>query len=476
MPGSPGESEYGLVGIVDYATYVPVYRLRREIIAEQWCARSAGGRKAVSNFDEDSLTLAYETAWSLVGRNAPVGALYFASTTSPYWQRACSSLIAAACDLPDELDTMDFGGTVRAGTAALRAAFNSVAAGTNRKVIVTAADVRDGAPESPEEQTFGDAAAAVVVGQEGVIAEVIAQTSRSDDFFDEWRRDRDACVTAIASRYAVERGYEANVVAAAQQILRMANLKPADVKYLALSSPDGRAHIKAARKLGFDTGQLVDVPLEDVGITGTAMSLALLCAALDRAEAGALILVVGYGDGADAVLLRMTGQRPKRAEHPGNGNASIEIPSYAMYRKLRDFNRRGPEDGAVISNVMFEQEERQNIRLHAGRCSSCGTVQFPFAPVCAKCHVRNVLKEVPMARCGAIFTFTKDYLYAGPTQPTVMAVIELGDGARFYCQMTDVEPQKVRIGMPVNLTLRRLKDGGGMHHYYWKCRPAQEPA
>ncbi len=463
-----------MIGIVDYATYVPVHRLRRQLIAEQWCAKPAAGTKAVSNFDEDSLTLAYEAVSELVRRHRPVGGLYFASTTSPHWQRAGSSLLAAACDRPDELDTIDFGGTLRAGTAALRAALNAVAAGATPKVIVAAADVRDGAPESPEEQLFGDAAAAVVVGGQDVIAEVVGQTSRTDDFFDEWRRDRDACVNSIVSKYAVERGYEANVVAAAQQVLRTASLKPAQIKHLALSSPDGRAHLKAARKLGFDAGQIVQVPVEEVGIAGTPMSLTLLCAALDRARAGELILAVGYGDGADAMLLRATGQRPKRAEHAVNGNTAIDVPSYSMYRKLRDFNRGGPDDGAVISNVIFKQEEHQNIRLHAGRCSSCGTVQFPFAPVCTQCHARNVLKEVPMARCGTVFTFTKDYLYAGVTQPTVMAILELSDGARFYCQMTDVDPEKVKIGMPVSLTLRRFKDGGGMHHYYWKCRPTGE--
>jgi uncharacterized OB-fold protein len=37
--------------------------------------------------------------------------------------------------------------------------------------------------------------------------------------------------------------------------------------------------------------------------------------------------------------------------------------------------------------------------------------------------------------------------------------------------MTDVVEREVRIGMPVELVLRRLRDGGHNHHYYWKCRP-----
>ena len=176
-----------VVGIVDYASYVPSYRLRRDLIAEQWRSKPVGGRKAVSNFDQDSLTLAYEAAWQVVERDPDwraIDGLFFASTTSPHWQRASSSFIAAACDLDEEVETMDVGGSLRCGTTALRAALHSVHSGSSHRVIVTAADTRDGAPESLEEQLFGDAATAVAVGKEDVRAELMMQTSRADNFLD----------------------------------------------------------------------------------------------------------------------------------------------------------------------------------------------------------------------------------------------------------------------------------------------------
>ncbi len=462
-----------MIGIVDYDTYVPRYRLRRDLLAGQWGGKSMGGAKAVANFDEDALTQGYEAAWRLVERDGIrelVDALYFASTTSPHWQRASSSFIAAACDLPDEVETVDFGGSVRAGTSALRAALNAVSAGTARSVIVTASDVREGAPESHEEQLFGDAAAALTVGREEVIAELVAQASRSDDFLNEWRRDRDRYVNVLGSRYSTERGYEANVMAVARRALEVAGLKPADVARVALSSPDGRAHDGAAKKIGFAPDQLVEVGVKDVGVTGTPMPLALLCRALDEVETGALVLAVGHGDGADALLFRVIEEKRERVKRAMD-STSLDIPSYAIYRKLRDFTRAGAEEGAVISNVMFEKEERQNVRLHATRCPKCETVQFPLAKVCVKCRNREALKEVRMARRGTVFTYTKDYLYSAPNPPTVVAVIELEDGARFYCQVTDIDAEKIEIGQAVEFTLRRLKDGGGMHHYYWKCRP-----
>jgi len=462
-----------LVGITDYTSYVPRHRLRRDLIAGQWGAKSLGGTKAVANYDEDALTQAYQATWSLIQRDAlndSVDALYFASTTSPYWQRAASSFIAAACDLRDEIETLDFGGSLRAGTGALRAALNAVSAGCHSRAVVTAADVREGAPESAEEQIFGDAAAALMIGREQVLAELLGQASRSDDFLDEWRRDRDRYVTVLTSRYTTERGYLANVVSVGQQVLKTAGLKPEEIGFVALSSPDGRAHNRAAQKLGFVPEQLIEEPIKEGGITGTPLALTLLCKALDQAKPGAAILVISHGDGADALLFRVTNLKQKRqGQNPDS--STIEIPSYAIYRKLRDFTRSPAEEGAAISNVMFEKEERQNVRLHATRCLSCETVQFPPTVVCLKCHSRDQLEEVGLRRRGTIFTFTRDYLYSAPNPPTVMAVVELEEGARFYCQVTDVDPDKVKIGQNVELTLRRLKEGGGMHHYYWKCRP-----
>lgn len=459
-----------MIGIVDYESYLPRCRLRRDLIAEQWGTRSLGGVKAVSNFDQDALTLGYEAAWPLVQRRPGIDGLYFASTTAPYWQRASSSFIAAACDLPEDVTTVDFGGSLRSGSNALSAALSAVSAGAINRVLVTASDVRHARPESIEEQLFGDAAAAVVIGCENVIAEVVAQTSRSDSFLDEWRRDCDQYVMASRSRFSTQRGYEENVLAVGRRILEQTNHSPERIARVALSSPDGRAHLTAAKKLGFDADQLVEVPVKDVGITGAAMPLELLCAAVDSAKPDDLVLVISHGDGADAMLFQVTEERNQRVSLATGGDA-IEFPSYSIFRKLCGFTQQASAEGAIVSNVTLEKEERQNLRLHGTRCPKCRTVQFPLAGVCVKCRNREVLEEVPLARRGTVFTFTRDYLYPAPQSPTVMTVIELEDRARFYCQMTDVNPEDIKLGQPVELTLRRMTEGGGMHHYYWKCRP-----
>ncbi|MGA3042686.1 MAG: 3-oxoacyl-[acyl-carrier-protein] synthase III C-terminal domain-containing protein, partial [Bryobacteraceae bacterium] len=346
------------IGITNYSVYVPRRRMRREAITAAWGAPSAPGCKAVLNFDEDSLTMAQSAAWPLA-QSGGAEALSFASTTAPYWQRSTASLIAAACDLPAQTATADFGASLRAGTTALRAALDAVAAGSVRTALVTAADCRDGAPESAEEMLFGDAAAAVGVGSEGLAAELVAAVSRSDDFPDEWRRDTDVHVRSFASKYSLTRGYTENVVAMGRALFEKAGVQPEQIARVALASSDGRAHIAAAKALGIPAARVEDVRAGDIGITGAAMPLFLLAQALDRAKAGDLVLAIAYGDGADGFLFRALGGGG-RLQTDG---ATMDYSTYQVYRKLRDY-WRATGGGAEISNVLLRREETQNVRLH----------------------------------------------------------------------------------------------------------------
>ena len=296
-----------MIGIINYSTYVPRRRLRRETVAAAWGTSPMPGCKAVVNFDEDSLTMAQSAAWPLAARLRP-NALSFASTTSPYWQRSAASLIAAACDLPAQTVTADFGGSLRAATIALRAALDAVAAGSADTALVAAADCREGAPESAEEMLFGDAAAAVAVGRENLAAELVASVSRSDDFPDEWRRDTDPHVHSFASKYSLTRGYAENVVAVGRALFAKAGVQPEQIARAALTSTRRPCAHRRGQNPGHPRGARGRCACRDIGITGAAMPLFLLAQALDRAQPGDLILAVAYGDGADGFLLRAAGR------------------------------------------------------------------------------------------------------------------------------------------------------------------------
>ena len=464
-----------MIGITAFSAAIPAYRVARDTIAAAWETRSLGGRLAAHRFDEDSLTLAASAAQDCLATlpGGSVGGLYFATTTAPFLERLNAGLIAAILDLPQDARTADFGNSLRAGLFALGAATDAVAAGRSDNIVVAAADTRAAAAGGDEEQYYGDAAAAIAVGKDNVLAEVVTRGGVYDDFLETVRRDRDPFVTSFASKFTTDRGYARSMTAAIQKNLQNAKLEPAQIARLVLSSPDKGAHLALAKKLGFQPAQLQDAGWEQLGATGTAMPLLLLAAALESAKPGDYILVAGHGDGAGAMILRATDALAKyrpRVTFAAQLAAGIEFRSYAKWRKSRDYLREQGET-LEISNIFYAKEESQNVRLRGVECGHCGTRQLQHQQLCPKCRKSDAIKEVPLARTGVVFTYSVDQLFPSPFPPTAMAVVDLEGGGRIYCEVVDCDPDKVHIGLPVELTIRRLKEGGGLHHYYWKCRP-----
>ena len=126
----------------------------------------------------------------------------------------------------------------------------------------------------------------------------------------------------------------------------------------------------------------------------------------------------------------------------------------------------------VASPVVAFRDRKELLPLHGGKCSRCHVVQFPRYRACIECGLPNGLEDVALARRGTVFTFTHDYLHESPDPPTTHAVVDLDGGGRLYLQLTDCEAERVAVDMPVELTMRRLHDGGGFHNYFWKARPA----
>ncbi len=461
-------------GILATAAYVPRWRLPREVIAREWGGFPMGGEKAVANHDEDALTMAVNAALSLDGAGGAPDAIWFASTTSPYLEKQSATTIAAVLDLPPTVRTMDVGASLRAGTSALLAAVDAVAGGAQR-VLVTAADCRLGEPESSGEQSWGDAAAAVVVGADAGGAEILATRTVSDEFLGTWRTSAQAFPHGLpGGAFETKQGYGRVLVEAARGALVAAKIGPEQLATVIVPTPQPRAPLAIAKALGIDPKrQLQDGLWMQLGDTGAAQPLLLLAAALERAAAGDLILLLGYGDGADAVVLRATGT----AVHAGAGVArQIEtkrtLPSYGRYARFRRLMRRDPGGTDAASPVIHFRDRRELLPLHGGRCAGCGVVQFPKHRACIECGASDGLDDVRLGRRGTLFTFTHDHVAESPDPPTTHAVVDLDGGGRLYLQLTDCDAEQVALDMPLELTFRRLHEGGGFNNYFWKARPA----
>jgi hydroxymethylglutaryl-CoA synthase len=476
-----------MAGIVSHGGYVPRYRLSSEMIAAAWGERAAQGCRAVANADEDSLTLATEAALdALLMREAgdghfraTVDALIFASTTSPYLEKQTSATIAWSCDLRRDMRTHDIANSLRAGTQAVLTGLDSIAAGSARQVLVTSADLRNSPPKSAGETSSGDGAGALLLGKEKIIAELVSAYSMADEITDSWRGSTDPFARTWEERFAQTKGYLSVVPDAIRAALARAKISPKEIDRVVGNGPDGRALASAAKAAGLDPAKVVDHLFGSVGNTGTSMPLLVLSHTLESASPGERILLFCYGNGADVLLFEVTPEidRYRRAKSRGVSYymaRSAPMKSYEQFMKFRNListegARRDPPSASAVQTW----RDRDTIyRLYGMKCKACGTLQYPPQRLCYKCRAIDQGEPVRFSdKKSTLFTFTLDYLNADIDPPSVMSVINFEGGGRMYCMMTDRDPEKVAIGMPLEMTFRKIYEAGGFKNYYWKCRP-----
>lgn len=466
------------VGVTGVAGYVPRYRLSGKTVAQVWGGAS-GAERAVANYDEDALTMACEAALgALSGRDTSrVGACFFASTSAPYIEKSNATVLAAVADLPAPILTADLFGSLRAGTTALRLALDSVRAGSVAEALVAAADLRPVEPGGELELLVGDGAGAALVGGEGVLAAFVDAFAVSHEFTDFWRNDGDRYVKWLSDPTFVRaHGLDRHIAEAVEGLLQRTGRKRQDIGKLVLYGPDARTHAALVRMLRLESAMPAEPVIPRVGSTGTAACLLGLAAALEELQPRQQMLVVSYGNGAEALLFEATEAvrdfRPARpiARQLGAGRPLVHYGKFLRFRR-----HVATEVVKSFSSVpTLVREERQNLRLYGQRCEDCGAVSYPRRHLCWKCS-SDRLVDYRLARRGKIFTFTRDHLVPSPDPPTIMAAADLEGGGRFYAQVTDVDPATVEVDMPVELTFRRLHEGEEYVNYFWKLRPALAP-
>jgi 3-hydroxy-3-methylglutaryl CoA synthase len=467
-----------MAGITSYGAYIP--RLRLPLSAIGGGAPKPGGpEKAVANYDEDAVTMGVAAAIDCLAGfdRAAVDAVLFASTTYPFKEKQGAAIVAKALDLRRDVYTADLGDSLRAGTNALRAGLDAIKAGSAKQVLVVVSDVRMAAPRSGIEANLGDAAAAFLLGTDGVVADVTAMHAIADEIIDVWRTEGDPFVHGWEDRFVVDHGYRANVREVVKGLLAKAGVAAKDLTRAAVYGPDARAHGTAVREIGLDPKtQVQDALFGKVGSAGAALAPLLLAAALADAKAGERLLVVAYGDGADALLLQTTPQVERLEGRRGVAwhlARRAEMKSYDTYLRSRQFiaTEHDRRAGAGLSATKHFRDRDADITLIGQRCRRCGQAQFPRQRVCYHCFARDEFDPVRLSdKVGAVRSFTFDNFAGSPTPPLVAGIVEV-DGARLYLQMTDVDPKEVKLAMPVELTFRKIHDAGGTPNYFWKSTP-----
>jgi 3-hydroxy-3-methylglutaryl CoA synthase len=459
-----------------------MYRLNREEIGRFWRTKGFGGEKAVAGYDEDTVTMAVAAAQDCMGRSdKKIRGLYFASTTAPYKEKQSAAIIASVIDLDRRCATADFSNSLRAGTTALKSALDAVKSGSADQVLVTASDYRTGAPKGRFEQLLGDGAAALAIGSNELIVDIEGCYSIFNEFTDVWRTDADSFLRSGEGRFIDDVGYLPTMQEAISKLMKTYSLSPGDFSKIVFSASDNRQHADLSKKLGFEASQVQDPLFSLIGNTGTAGALIMLIGALEEANPGDRILFVNYGDGSDAFILRATQAiagiqtKPMMKDRLAR-KRSIDYGTYLNWRDLIPLEGSNLPERGEPSLASRWRERRVIASLSGVKCRKCGTPQIhPIGQtvrVCIVCQSKDEFDDYKFSdKKGTLFTYSIDHLQPTKNPPGLNGVVDFDGGGRLICELTDYELNQVKIGMPVEMTFRKLSQGKGIINYFWKAMP-----
>ncbi len=478
-----------MAGITSYGAYIPYYRLPRSVISKAWGQPGGRGEIAVANFDEDPISMSVAAGMDCLKETDPktVDALFLATTSAPYKERQNSTIAATALDLRRDVRNADFTNCLRAGVTAILSALDAVNAGSAKSVMVTAADIRLGAPSGANEQNFGNGAAAFLLGGERVAAEIEGSYTLSDDFIDTWRAHDDTFVRSWEDRFGRDEGYMKIPVEAAAGVMKKCNLTPKDFAKACFYGANARAHADLGRKMGFKPEQIQDPLLDTVGNAGAALPLMILVAALEEAKAGDKILLVSWGNGCDAIVLRVTEEIEKIRDRRGI-KRHLEIKrtldnyeKYLRWRGLVSLEAAARPAKSPTSMSALWREHRSYLPLYGVKCKKCGTPQMLLddfstrVRVCLECQAKDEFEPYRFAnKRGKVATFSHDFLALSQDPPNTLTTVDFEGGGRGIFEMADRDPEECKVGMGVEMTFRKIFFDKGVHNYFWKCKPVRD--
>ncbi|MBT8146950.1 MAG: 3-hydroxy-3-methylglutaryl CoA synthase, partial [Gammaproteobacteria bacterium] len=346
-------------GITAYGAYIPRARLSKQAIADAntWFDASlkslAKGERSMCHWDEDAITMAVEAAHDCLSNagTKPLDSLYLASTTLPFLDRQNSVVVSEALNLPRNLHSMDITASQRAATSGLISLLQSSIQDQSQKLLV-ASEHRRTKAGSRQEMLWGDAAAAVCIGSDDLLAEYLDHETVANDFVDHYRGDEAEFNYDWEERWIRDEGFMKDVPAAVGSLLARAEVNAGQVNYFILPSDQARTPAAVARKLGIGDSAVVDNQLSVSGVAGVAQPLLLLAKVLEQAQQDELILLLGFGQGCDALLFRATGkgieQRPPRGVSGclSRGKLESNYHRFLSFNNLveRDIGKRGETD------------------------------------------------------------------------------------------------------------------------------------
>jgi len=481
-----------MIGITSYGGYIPRLRLNRMSIYQGigWLAPAvimvAQGERSFCNWDEDSVTMAVAASQDCLAGvdKSKVDGLYLASTTLPFADRLNAGIVATALNLREDILTADFTSSLKAGTSALVMALEALKSGEKKSVLVAASDKREAKAASFYEMWYGDGAASILLGNENVIAEFKGAYSVSQDFVDHYRGAGKRFNYTWEERWVREEGYGKILPQAINGLLDKLGLSIGDVDKLVYPCFIKRQHAVIGKAVGATPEQVADNLHAVCGETGAAHPLVMLVRALEEAQPGQRIVVAGFGQGSDALCFEVTAAGGRKQEARSGIEGSLArgktVDNYLKFLKFRDLieTETGIRAEAPSQTAMTAlwRKRKMILGLVGGKCTECGTPQFPKMDVCVNpdCGAFHSQEDYEFANVPAtIKSFTGDMLAVSDDPPAIYGLVQFEGGGRFMANFTDCELDDLKIGMAVKMAFRihHADPERGFTGYFWKAVP-----
>jgi len=500
------------IGIVGYGVYVPIQRIRTELIVR---AREAKRKdlpdflqkvrdglllryKAIAGPDEDAITIASEAAQNAIrmagldpGR---IGAVAVGSESKPYAVGTIARHVASFTGVGNRVYIADLEGACNSGMQALNFVEGQIAEGKINYGLAIGADVAQAPQGDPLEYACGAGAGAFVVGRDNLVASIEDSAAYSSLTMDFWRRDGMPYPSHFG-RTTVE-AYVRQVIGAIEHLLsKHPEMKLANFHYLTFHQPSGYMPLKVCKMLSQDgiegledpnvqsrirlTPEFIEERVKpwlrvlDTGNTYAASTPIALCDILDHALPGENILAVSYGSGAYAIatwlkveqgILSKRGLTPT-VEQYLTRKREIRLETYQdhLRQKLRNVKRRISQPRIIGEVAEFHDQQH----IAATLCHGCQRVFYPARDRCLEWDCKGPLEQRQFPVFAKLLSFRKL-----PLQRRLTSNFEFI--ARGKALIVDCGPSEISNGATLEVVIRKLDDEGknGLIIYGPAYRPA----
>ena len=481
-----------MVGITAYGAYIPRLRLSRKAAAQAtgWLNPSlygsGRGESALANWDEDSITMAVEAGRDCLNEADPAAtsAVYFASTSAPFSQRLNASIVAAALGLSENTAAYDLSSSPRCGISALIQASEHAVANAHNSALVLASDYQRSPAASPASLLKGDAAAAFSVGSDSIVAEFVGSHTQTVDFVDSYRGSREDFSQNWEERWVREEGYLKLVPATISQLLKKTNTPADSIDAFICPCPFRGVPNRIAKTLGIADDAVVDNLDSRCGDTGTAHPLLVLAHYLEQAQPGQKILVVGFGQGCEAIILETTQNcttfRPKTGPQQwlDKGVSEPNYFKYMIFKDLVDWDQGADAeaDNKTLLSSLYRDRHFVN-RLEGWHCPATGETLFGSEAEFKMSQREQTFERKSFADSAAtLLTLSSNYLGLSLEPAICTGIAEFAEGGRLVINLTEADPQQLRIGGPLRMSYRihAVDKLRGFTRYFWKGVPIQD--